>query len=1496
MVPTSCGFGKWVSLSVVGFLALLLLPTALRAQQTIHVPVDQPTIQFAINAANKGDTVLVAPGTYIENINFNSKAITVTSSGGPSVTIIDGGAKGSVVSFTMGETASSVLSGFTIRNGQSDSSTPGFGSGGGILIKGASPTIKSNVISGNHAIDGIGISINDGSPAIQNNTITGNTQCCGSGGGGGGGIHASASSVATSTSPLISGNIITNNSLNGGGFGGGILADYYSTPTIEGNLIAGNTAYNSGGGVTLRTYGPVILVQNAIVNNSSQGGGSGGGLYLQGTSYTIVANTMAGNTALDKTSGAFVWVSGPAFVFSDNIVVASAGQTAVTCYNANTTFVPTFSHNDVYSLSGQAWSGVCDSTSIPGNISFDPLFMSAANGDVHLKLGSPAIDAGDSAAPNLQATDFDGNPRTRSVNGATTVDMGAYEVVGTSAASINPNSLPFGSQAVGTTSSPQLTVLSSTGPTPFQISSVQTTSDFTQTNACPIIGTPGIAPGVPNGSSCGFNVSFTPATNAPSSGLLTVNGTNGTSLQGSLSGTGFTPAPAVSLSPAPLSFLPQFVGTTGAPQPVTLANTGTAGLNISSITASLPFTQTNNCPAVLAAAANCTINVTFQPTVSGNATGTLTIVDNASGSPHTVSLSGTGNPVPQPVAITLVQHASKDAGTTTSSSLAFPSNNTAGNWIAVAIRAGHSGQSFTVKDSNGNTYHQAVQFNVTTDAPNGDTLGVFYAENIGGGANQVTVSDTISSTMRIAILEYSGVANSSSLDAATAAQGSGNAPVSGSVTTFANGDLLLGVVLTGSGENFTAGSGYLIEEHVPTEPGTKLIVEDQVQPASGAASASVSLGASDNWGAAIAAFKSATTSLNTSPTITSLSPNSGAIGASVTITGTNFGGTQGTSTVTFNGILATPTSWSDTSIVIPVPSGATTGNVVVTVGGVASNGVNFTVTVTVISVSVVPQTMSLAAGWSTLFSANIQNDSQNKGVTWFLSGTGCSGAACGSLYSASGPTTTGYIAPSTIPNPPTVTLTATSVADPTKSGTATITVTQPVPSIASLSPTSGPVTASVAITGTNFGASQGTSTVTFNGTLAPSLSSWSATSIVVLVPPGATTGNVVVTVGGIGSNGVNFTVAPTIAIFNPSTGPPGTPVTITGMGFGTTQGTSTVTFNGLSATPTSWNNSIIVAPVPAGATTGSVVVTVSGFASNSGGTFLVTPNITSLNPTSGPVGTLVTIAGTNFGATQGISSVSFNGAATRPTTWSDTSITVPVPVGATTGNVVVTVCCSAASNGVPFTVNSAAPSIVLVQHTSKDAGTISSSSLVFSANNTAGNFIAVVIRAGKSGQVFSVSDSRGNVYKQAIHFNMTVDAETLSIFYAENIAGGANTITVSNTILGTMRFAILEYSGVATSNSLDVTVAAEGTGVSPSTGSVTTTSSGDLLLGEIVTGNPATFTAGTGYTIEERAPAEPNTKLIVEDQRQTIAGTTSAGASLATSDQWGAILAAFRHP
>jgi hypothetical protein len=673
-----------------------------------------------------------------------------------------------------------------------------------------------------------------------------------------------------------------------------------------------------------------------------------------------------------------------------------------------------------------------------------------------------------------------------------------------------------------------------------------------------------------------------------------------------------------------------------------------------------------------------------------------------------------------PANIALVQHASKDAGVTSSSSLAFPSNNTAGNWIGVVIRAGHSGQVLTVSDTHGNAYRQGMQSNETLDGPNGETFAIYYAENISGGANTVTVAQSITNnTLRFAILEYSGVATSNSLDVIAAAQGTGTAPNSGNATTTAGGDLVLGMIVTANGATVTAGSGFTIEETVPAAPNTKLIVEDGAKSAVSAVAANATLTASDNWGAGFAAFKAAAGG-GAGPNITSLNPASGPVGTPVTITGTNFGASQGTSTVTFNGTTATPTSWTATSIGAPVPAGATNGNVVVTVGGVASSGVPFSVTAS-------------------------------------------------------------------------------------------------APSITNLNPTSGPVGTPITITGTNFGVSQGTSAVTFNGVTATP-TNWSATSIAVPVPAGATTGSVVVKVGGITSNGVNFSVtstAPSISNLNPTSGAVATPVTITGTNFGSSQGTSTVTFNGTTASPTSWNATTIVAPVPSGATSGNVVVTVGGVASN----------------------------GVNF------------------------TVTAP------------------ATNG-----------IALVQHTSKDAGVItSSSSLAFSSANIAGNFIAVVIRGGKAFQVFTVSDSRGNTYHQAIQANLTVDGESDAIYYAESIAGGANTVTVAESITNnTLRFAILEYSGVAPSSSLDVTASSQGTDTSPSSGNATTTGVGELLIAEITNANGTTFGAGSGLTLEESVPAAPGSKLLVEDGIEALPGVVSGTASMAALDNWGAVLAAFR--
>jgi len=100
--------------------------------------------------------------------------------------------------------------------------------------------------------------------------------------------------------------------------------------------------------------------------------------------------------------------------------------------------------------------------------------------------------------------------------------------------------------------------------------------------------------------------------------------------------------PVLSLNPSSLSFGDQSVGTTSAAQGVTLGNTGTAALNLTSITAATGYGVSSTCPASLAAGGQCSLGVTFSPTGTGVATGVITIVSNAAGSPATVTLSGTG--------------------------------------------------------------------------------------------------------------------------------------------------------------------------------------------------------------------------------------------------------------------------------------------------------------------------------------------------------------------------------------------------------------------------------------------------------------------------------------------------------------------------------------------------------------------------------------------------------------------------------------------------------------------------------------------------------------------------------------------------------------------------------------------------------------------------------------------------------------------------------------
>src|SRR5262245_36583133 len=407
-------------LSVIVVALLLGGQAAARQTAVIHVPADYATIQGAINAAANGDTIQVAPGTYVENLNFLGKAIRVTSDQGPEVTVVDGNQAGSVVSFVSGEGLQSVLNGFTLQHGKAGVS-PGL-DGGGIRIQNSSPTISGNIITNNLAGDGGGgISSSFGSPLIQGNLITNNGQIQGwSGGVGGGGVSIVGASSAQLLNNAISGNSWSSSS------GGGVTLFAAGTPILKDNFITNNAASSQGGGIWMVNRSDALIMQNIIVGNSA---GSGGGVYwlvpsgARGPS--LINNTVSGN---NSAQGSAVFADGfdSQAQLVNNILVSVNTQNTVVCGTFDAS-VPTFRFNDVVSVAGLPYAGTCtNQTGSNGNISEDPSFQDPSTGDYHLQADSPAIDAGSDGAP---PTDLDGKSRPVDGDGDGTAkfDMGAYE-------------------------------------------------------------------------------------------------------------------------------------------------------------------------------------------------------------------------------------------------------------------------------------------------------------------------------------------------------------------------------------------------------------------------------------------------------------------------------------------------------------------------------------------------------------------------------------------------------------------------------------------------------------------------------------------------------------------------------------------------------------------------------------------------------------------------------------------------------------------------------------------------------------------------------------------------------------------------------------------------------------------------------------------------------------------------------------------------------------
>ncbi len=346
---------------------LILLSTALYST-ILNVPGTWATIQIAIDVAIDADTVLVQPGVYYENIDYDGKLITIGSlfltTQNPAYiasTIIDGNNSGRVVTINSGEDDTTVLCGFTITNGS------------GILCDFSSPNLDNLIVSGNSAgNNGGGIYLGNSNSNIRNVTISSNSASFGGG-------------ICSVESDLILENVtISDNSATATyGKGGGISCGN-SNLILENVTISGNTATDAGGGI--HCYQSNLTLENVTISSN--------------TAFVVYSNG----------GGIFCYES---YLSLENCIMWNDTPEEIWFYADGDPSFITISYSDVDGgEAGIVTNGNGTVNWLAGNININPQFVNPSIGDYHLSSNSPCIDAGDPTSP----LDPDG----------TTADMGAF--------------------------------------------------------------------------------------------------------------------------------------------------------------------------------------------------------------------------------------------------------------------------------------------------------------------------------------------------------------------------------------------------------------------------------------------------------------------------------------------------------------------------------------------------------------------------------------------------------------------------------------------------------------------------------------------------------------------------------------------------------------------------------------------------------------------------------------------------------------------------------------------------------------------------------------------------------------------------------------------------------------------------------------------------------------------------------------------------------------